>query len=110
MDWTAGGTFKWRGRLPSRRGKHNRETEKMVEDNVPYQQRIFGEGYNLRPNFIQPHMSSQGADRRHHHSSTPTMWGHSIPLLCNNVIVKDIKIESLAPTMTVVIRNAPKTY
>ena len=31
----------------------------MVEENVPCNQRIFGEGYNLRPNFIQPYMCRQ---------------------------------------------------
>jgi polygalacturonase len=73
----------------------NRKLQKMVEENVPYYKRIFGEGYNLRPNFIQPYMCRQVLIDGITILNSPMWVIH--PVLCNNVIVQHITIESLGP-------------
>jgi polygalacturonase len=92
--WEGQLDHKWQEGMPSQM-EANRKLYKMVEENVPYQQRIFGEGYNLRPNFIQPHMCQQVLIEGITITNSP-MWAIH-PLLCNNVIIQNITIESLGP-------------
>jgi len=92
--WSGQLDVKWEEGMPSQL-EANRKLQKMVEDNVPYQQRIFGEGYNLRPNFIQPHMCQQVLIEGITIVNSPMWVIH--PVLCSNVIVQDITIESLGP-------------
>ena len=86
--------IKWQEGMPSQ-SEANRKLQKMVEDNVPYQQRIFGDGYNLRPNFIQPNRCEQVLIEGITIINSPMWIIH--PLLCNNVIVRDLTLESLGP-------------
>jgi polygalacturonase len=85
---------KWQEGMPNQ-SDANRKLQKMVEDNVPYQQRIFGDGYNLRPNFIQPFMCQQVLIEGITIVNSPMWIIH--PVLCSNVIVQDLTIESLGP-------------
>jgi polygalacturonase len=73
----------------------NLKLQKMVEDNLPYDQRVFGDGYNLRPNFIQPYMCRQVLIEGITIVNSPMWVIH--PVLCNNVIVQRITVESLGP-------------
>lgn len=86
--------IKWQEGMPSQ-SEANRKLTRMVDDNVPYQQRIFGDGYNLRPNFIQPHMCSRVLIEGVTIVNSPMWIIH--PVLCNNVIVRNLTIESLGP-------------
>jgi polygalacturonase len=84
----------WQQGMPSQ-SEANQILQKMVENNVPYHQRIFGEGFNLRPNFIQPYMCRQVLIEGITILNSPMWVIH--PVLCNNVIVQRITIESLGP-------------
>ena len=62
---------------------------------VPVGERIFGEGYDLRPNFFQPYRSSnvlvEGVTIRR-----SPMWELN-PVLCRNVTVRNVKISTHGP-------------
>ena len=85
---------KWQEGMPNQLDACNL-LQQMVEENLPYQQRIFGEGYNLRPNFIQPHMCQQVLIEGITITNSPMWVIH--PVRCNNVIIQHITIESLGP-------------
>jgi polygalacturonase len=84
----------WQNGMPDQ-SDANKKLQQMVEENLPYQQRIFGEGYNLRPNFIQPFMCQQVLIEGITIINSPMWVIH--PVLCNNVTVQNITIESLGP-------------
>jgi len=67
----------------------------MGDKDLPVRQRIFGEGHNLRPNFLQPYKCTnvliEGVSIR----NSP-MWEVN-PVLCRNVTVRGVKIASFGP-------------
>lgn len=67
----------------------------MAEDGVPVEDRQFGPGGYLRPQFVQPYRCRnvliEGVTIR----NSP-MW-ELHPVLCENVIVRDVRIESHGP-------------
>jgi polygalacturonase len=67
----------------------------MGDKDVPVAERVFGEGKFLRPNFFQPYRSKnilvEGISIR----NSP-MWELN-PVLCQNVTVRDVKINSHGP-------------
>lgn len=68
---------------------------KMSEDNVPVQQRIFGKGYYLRPNFIQIYQCQNVLIDSVSIKRSPMWVIH--PVLCENVIIKNVKVISHGP-------------
>src|ERR1035437_7037934 len=78
--------------------KSRGSSEKLVamgEKDVPVAQRVFGEGEFLRPNFFQPYRCTnvliEGVSIR----NSP-MWELN-PVLCENVTVRGVKIDSHGP-------------
>lgn len=73
----------------------NDRLKEMAKNNVPVSERIFGEGDFLRPNFVQPYKCKnvliEGITLR----NSP-MWVLN-PVLCVNVIVRDVKVISHGP-------------
>ncbi len=67
----------------------------MVEDQIPADQRIFGEGAMLRPNFIQPYKCRNVLISGVRIIGSPMWVIH--PVLSENVIVRGVHIESLGP-------------
>lgn len=67
----------------------------MAEQNVPVEDRVFGEGHYLRPQFIQPYRCQnvliEGVTIR----NSP-MWEIN-PVLCRNVTVRGVTVESHGP-------------
>jgi polygalacturonase len=67
----------------------------MAERGVPASERVFGDGHYLRPQFIQPYRCKnvliEGVSIR----NSP-MW-EIHPVLCTNVIVRNVKISSHGP-------------
>lgn len=67
----------------------------MADRNVPVKQRIFGAGHYLRPNFFEPYRCRnvlvEGVTIRR-----SPMWELN-PVLCGNVTVRDVKIDSHGP-------------
>lgn len=67
----------------------------MAEDNVPVSERVFGEGHYLRPQFIQPYRSKNVLIEGVTILNSPMWIVH--PVLCENVIIRNINITSLGP-------------
>jgi polygalacturonase len=68
---------------------------KMGEAGVPVEERIFGEGHWLRPQFIQPYRTNNVLIQGVTIVNSP-MW-EIHPVLCRNVTVRGVKIASHGP-------------
>ncbi|WP_343518744.1 glycoside hydrolase family 28 protein [Sphingomonas sp.] len=77
------------------RQEAQRRLAEMAERGVPASERIMGAGAYLRPNFIQPYRC------RNVLIDGPTILGSPMwivhPVLCTNVIVRGVTINSLGP-------------
>lgn len=67
----------------------------MAEDNVPVEERRFGEGFYLRPQFVQPYACKNVLIQGVKIVNSP-MWILN-PVLCENVIIDGINVESSGP-------------
>lgn len=67
----------------------------MAERNVPVEERVFGQGHFLRPKFVQPYRSKNVLIEGVTFVLSPN-WILN-PVLCENVIVRGVTIESLGP-------------
>jgi polygalacturonase len=67
----------------------------LADKDVPVSERVFGDGYRLRPNFIQPYRSNNILIEGIAVRNSP-MWEVN-PVLCRNVTVRDVKISSHGP-------------
>lgn len=67
----------------------------MAEQGVPVEQRRFGEGDYLRPNFVQPYRCQNVLIEGVTLINSP-MWELN-PTLCQNVTVRNVKISTLGP-------------
>lgn len=67
----------------------------LAERNVPVSERIFGEGHYLRPTFIEPYRCKNVLIEEVKLLNSP-MW-HVHPVLCTNVIVRKLAINSSGP-------------
>ena len=67
----------------------------MAEKGVPVEQRVFGEGHYLRPQFVQPFRCNNVLIEGLTFVNSP-MWNIT-PALCTNVTVKGLKIHSTGP-------------
>jgi polygalacturonase len=67
----------------------------MMDQNIPVEQRIFGEGHYLRPQFIQPFKCKNVLIEGVKIIDSPMWEVH--PVLCENVIVRKLHISSHGP-------------
>ncbi|MFT2009620.1 glycoside hydrolase family 28 protein [Pontibacter sp. 13R65] len=67
----------------------------MGEDDVPVRDRVFGEGFYLRPQFVQPYKSENILIEGVTFINSP-MWILN-PVLCNNVTIQKVTVESQGP-------------
>ncbi len=72
-----------------------KKINQMSENNVPVEQRIFGEGHYLRPNFLVPYRCKNVLIEGLTILRSP-MWEIN-PVLCTNVIVRNLKILTRGP-------------
>jgi polygalacturonase len=72
-----------------------RELVAMGDHGVPVEQRIFGEGHHLRPNFIQPVRCRNVLIEGVHIVDSP-MWVLN-PLYCTNVTVAGVTVDAQGP-------------
>jgi polygalacturonase len=79
----------WKGRDSSR------ALVAMADKDVPVAERIFGDGKNLRPNFVQPYRSQNILIEDISIRNSP-MWELN-PVLCKNVTVRGVKISTHGP-------------
>jgi polygalacturonase len=68
---------------------------KMGEDGVPPEQRKFGDGFHLRPNFVQPYRCKNVLIEGVTIVGSP-MW-ELHPVLCENVTVRGVTVDSHGP-------------
>jgi len=100
-DWWAW-KGKWEGDIDTGWKQGNRTQKeaveilgKMVDDTVSMEKRIFGKGYLLRPNFIQPYKCKNVLISGIRIIESPMWVIH--PVLSENVFIKGVRIESLGP-------------
>lgn len=92
--WKGSAEHGWKSGMPN----YNASRQKllaMAEQGVPVAQRVFGEGDYLRPNFIQPYRCQNVLIENVSLVNSP-MWEIN-PVLCRNVTVRGVKIDSHGP-------------
>ncbi|HYE58820.1 MAG TPA: glycoside hydrolase family 28 protein [Rhodothermales bacterium] len=92
--WKGRAEYGWKQGDPMQTPARNRLFD-MAERGVPPEQRVFGEGDYLRPQFIQPYRCRnvliEGVTIRR-----SPMW-EVHPVLCQNVTVRGVRIETHGP-------------
>lgn len=92
IDGSATNTFaKWK---PNQK-EDQALLRKMGNDGVPVNERVFGEGHWLRPSMIQPYGCSNVLIDGIKILDSPFWVIH--PVFCNNVIVRNVHVESWNP-------------
>ncbi|HLR50721.1 MAG TPA: glycoside hydrolase family 28 protein [Candidatus Sphingobacterium stercoripullorum] len=93
--WSGKDRFGYTKERPGVQKPARDKLHEMMAARIPVKERVFGDGHYLRPNFIQPYKSKniwiQGVTM----TNSP-MWNIN-PVLCENVIVEDVKIDSHGP-------------
>jgi rhamnogalacturonyl hydrolase YesR/polygalacturonase len=92
--WVGRPQYGWKEGMDQARGDRN-ALFAMAEKGVPVNERVFGEGHYLRPNFIQPYRCQNVLIEGVTIKNSP-MW-EIHPVLCRNVIVQKVKISSHGP-------------
>ena len=92
--WTGSRNFGWKEGMPSARAARAK-LYKMMDDGVPVENRVFGEGSFLRPNFIQPYKCKNILIEGVTIINSP-MW-EIHPVLSENVTVRNVTISSHGP-------------
>ncbi len=105
LDGQADADHWWPWRLRARGGKRGTQSaagtdvktlvEEMGNKNVPVEQRVFGEGHFLRPNFVQPYRCQNVLLEGFAMKNSP-MWELN-PVLCSNVTIRNVRIDSHGP-------------
>ena len=93
-NWNGKAEYGWKNGLPSQK-KARAKLIEMGENNVPPEQRIFGEGSFLRPNFFQPYKCKNILVQGVTFKNSP-MWFIN-PELCENFSLIGVTIEGLGP-------------
>jgi polygalacturonase len=93
-SWCGKDVYGWKKGMPSQKSARDK-LNKMGEDNVPLEQRVFGEGSYLRPNFFQPYKCKNILVEGVTFKNSP-MWFHN-PVLSENFTIKNVTIDGLGP-------------
>ena len=92
--WKGNKKYGWKPGTPNQLAARKALSD-MGEKDVPVKDRVFGEGHYLRPTFVQPYRCKnvliEGVTIR----NSP-MWEVN-PVLCSNVIVRNVKIDTHGP-------------
>jgi len=83
------------GKPPRLQTKATNILYKMAQKNTPVEERIFGEGSFIRPNFVQPYKCKNILFEDITLINSPAWILH--PVLCNNVSFIGVTINSLGP-------------
>ncbi|HVX39285.1 MAG TPA: glycoside hydrolase family 28 protein [Gemmatimonadaceae bacterium] len=92
--WKGSKESGWKPGMPNYKTARQRLLA-MAEQGVPVEQRVFGGGDYLRPNFIQPYRCKNVLIENVSIVNSP-MWEIN-PTLCENVTVRGVKINSHGP-------------
>ena len=88
------GQYGWHTGLPNQRADWA-ELERMNNEQVPVEQRVFGDGHYLRPSFIQPFRCTNVLIDGVTVINAPMWTIH--PLECHNVTVQGVTVHNLGP-------------
>jgi polygalacturonase len=92
--WKGSAEHGWKQGMPNYNTARQRLLD-MAERRVPVEERRFGEGDYLRPNFIQPYRCRNILIENVTILNSP-MWEIN-PTLCQNVTVRGVKIDTAGP-------------
>lgn len=92
--WKGKEEFGWKAGMPHQ-GPDVAKLTQMVKNNVAVEERIFGEGHFLRPSFVQFYRCKNVLLEGFELINSPMWCIH--PVLCENVIVRNVKISSRGP-------------
>lgn len=93
-SWKGNKEDGWKEGMPNQKIGRNLLFD-LAENNVPPEERVFGDGYYLRPNFFQPYKCKNVLVDGVRFKNSP-MWFLN-PVLCENVTVSNLAIEGLGP-------------
>lgn len=94
--WKGKAEYGWIEGTPHQEERDKRHALfQMAEDNVPVSERIFGEGFFLRPQFVQPYRCKNVLIQGVTIVNSP-MWILN-PVLCENVTIDGVKVISHGP-------------
>ncbi len=92
--WKGQGQHGWKEGMPQqKRGRDSLFA--MAELGVPVEQRRFGEGFYLRPNFFQPYECKNVLVQGVTFKNSPMWFLH--PVLCENVSILNVTVQGLGP-------------
>lgn len=92
--WKGNKDTGWKEGMPRQHDARAR-LMKMAEEDVPVEQRVFGEGSYLRPNFFQPYRCTNVYVAGVTFKDSP-MWFLN-PVLCERVLVDGVTVVGLGP-------------
>jgi len=94
--------WSWKGKTDYgwENGMHNQDEGRnklldMAEKNIPVENRVFGNGYYLRPNFVQPYKCKNILIEDVTFKNSPMWFIH--PVLSENVSIINVTVEGLGP-------------
>lgn len=93
-SWCGKSVYGWKTGDPNQKAARGRLVE-MVVKNTPANERVFGQGDYLRPNFIQPYLCENILIDGVTLKNSP-MWFIN-PVLSSNITVSNVTIEGLGP-------------
>ena len=93
-SWKGKEEYGWKDGMPHQKNGRDK-LFKMAENNIPPEERVMGEGYYLRPNFVQFYKSKNILIEGVTFKNSP-MWFIN-PVLCRNISIIGITVEGLGP-------------
>ncbi|MBD8490594.1 glycoside hydrolase family 28 protein [Echinicola sp. CAU 1574] len=94
--WKGKKEYGWKEGMPQQEDADKRhKLFQMAEDDIPVENRVFGEGYYLRPQFVQPYLCKNVLIQGVKIVNSP-MWILN-PVLCQNVTIEGVTVESHGP-------------
>jgi polygalacturonase len=94
--WKGRTEYGWKEGMPHQEEEDKRHALfQMAEDNVAVEDRVFGDGFYLRPQFVQPYRCENVLIQGVTIVNSP-MWILN-PVLCNNVTIEGVTVESNGP-------------
>lgn len=93
-SWSGGERFGWREGMPNQRAARLALAQ-MAEDNIPVEERVFGDGHYLRPNLIQTYNCENVLIEEVKLRNSPCWNIH--PVQCRNVIVRGVDVFGHGP-------------
>lgn len=93
-SWSGKPQYGWKEGMPNQKDSRNTLFE-MAEKGIPVSERVFGEGYYLRPNFLQVYKCKNVLIHGVTFKNSPMCFVH--PVLSQNVSVLNVDVEGLGP-------------